>query len=559
MKTFRMLVALVATSAFVGGCNKRNSEEVKSAIAAAAAAEAAGDRGAIKKALDTISAELRTPDEVAKINAITEAIESASVATLAEASGDRAGMQKALESIPPNLRTPDEKRKIDQLADINAAIVAITAAEAVGDRAAMQKFLEKIPEKLRSKDEIQRFAQLVAVELAQSQIAAAKKQGDRRGLKKVVESVKRLRLPVTLDEDADLALAVAGVALESELELARQKSDVDGLFLVLGKIERSSFLSPEEAELRAKCGQALQEIQALRSHLANHDHEAVVQSADRILELFPNNVEARKALSESGLIFAYLEGATEALSGIIGAGNADAGVAATKTKENLPEKISKLAAADKYLSEALKLDPQYTHSIAIQASVNAAQAVLAVALADALVPVASTVMDQAETISVKTFNFVNTLGRSPTYPKSYWEIYNEKFKEISGGLLKKQRELIAAQANQIAILKQLRNRDNADFVDQTVRLLESAEKVVTGFLEPNGKWSDYSAAITSSQALMKEVRFKYTASQKTFETVAAKSVDSLRAVFTIPYFRDASRTKPILQKRNELINRKIYL
>jgi hypothetical protein len=168
-------------------------------------------------------------------------------------------------------------------------------------------------------------------------------------------------------------------------------------------------------------------------------------------------------------------------------------------------------------------------------------------------------MDQAETISVKTFNFVNTLGRSPTYPKSYWEIYNEKFKEISGGLLKKQRELIAAQANQIAILKQLRNRDNADFVDQTVRLLESAEKVVTGFLEPNGKWSDYSAAITSSQALMKEVRFKYTASQKTFETVAAKSVDSLRAVFTIPYFRDASRTKPILQKRNELINRKIYL
>jgi len=503
----------------VTACNKRNSTEVKTAIGAAAVAESAGDRAA---------------------------------------------MQKALESIPADVRTPEELQKLEQLKAAKVAMAHITAAEAIGDRAALQKALESIPANLRTRDEVQKIAQLGSVATAASEIIVTKKAGDRAALKKAVESVKRLRLPVSSDEESDLTLAAAGIAFESELELARQKSDIDGLFLALTKLERASFLAPSEAELLGKCRQTLQELQTMRGHQAKHDHESVVQSADVILSAFPDNVEARKAFSESGLIFAYLESATQALSGITGGAKSDAIVAAVKAEDDIGNKIAKLAEADKHLAEALKLDPQYAHSLAMQGAVQATQNVIAGLMAERVVKNAGKIMETSEEMAITVFNQVNDETRmslqlasrySPA--RGYWEIYNNRYREKLDEAAKVCRQALGNQAEQVALLKALKNQENADLVDQAVRIVENADVVMNGYIMPSGTWSEYSNTINRSQALMKDVTSKFLSAYTGYQPVATRGLETMTTIFTIQYFRDADRTKPILKKRQELLLRRV--
>jgi hypothetical protein len=171
----------------------------------------------------------------------------------------------------------------------------------------------------------------------------------------------------------------AVASARARLELARQKSDLDGMFLALKELQALGQDSPGMMEELANIGAAIPLLQKVRVYQGDHNHEEVIKAAGLVLDRFPEHPEARKALKESGLIFGYLQDALSSLSGCFA--KDDQGkfdlvqikVRIMKDMTDMPDfaKIFyNLDKAEKSLEAAKNLDPHFDQALALEKLVS---------------------------------------------------------------------------------------------------------------------------------------------------------------------------------------------
>jgi hypothetical protein len=486
--------------------------------------------------------------------------------------------------------------------EVKAALDSTRAAEVSGDRAAMARGLLIVQRAgVLLPEERTKLEKLQSVLNAPDSAAAAVTAGNRKAVIEIFERVQNLGLSLGPGERILVSQASAGLAIEPDLDLAREKSDIDQTYLGLKRMENVSFLSPVEKSELAKSSQALQDLQALRNDQANHDHEAVVLDADRILSTFPKNVEARRAFRESGLIFSYLEQAvqelkaislstkkvtalTSSLSDQLGSMNGNpsqteaiiklvdgligfsaeemepirAGLLTlTKTRAvvaNFDHQVAMLADADKFLASALQLDPQYSESLAMKNMVTSLQNFMLGVLAEKLTAADATACSAAESEAVDMFNSVNWRLKLDSNTLSPWDLYVEH----SGGIKFPQLErafdnALSDNDQWVATLRRLRNSGNGEYVDAAGQFIQQTPAIIRGLISPSGTWANYSAAIRTAQSQELDLTSKITAAKSEFSTEFERASINTAALEQFDYLKRPERTKPILQKRKELL------
>lgn len=163
--------------------------------------------------------------------------------------------------------------------------------------------------------------------------------------------------------------AIAGA--KAKLELSTQKSDLDAMFLALKELQALGNNSPKISEQLTRVQTAIPLLQKIRLFQSEHNHEEVVKAAGKFLEYFPDHPEARRALKESGLIFAYLQEGLNSLSSCFEQDNLDkTQLVQKKTNEGKDENdfsriFFQLSKAEKLVTEAKKLDPQFERALEV--------------------------------------------------------------------------------------------------------------------------------------------------------------------------------------------------
>jgi DNA-directed RNA polymerase subunit RPC12/RpoP len=348
----------------------------------------------------------------------------------------------------------------------------------------------------------------------------------------------------------------AVAAARAKLELATQKSDLDSMFLALKELQALGEDSTEIADRLARVQAAIPLLQKVRVHQSDHDHEEVVKAAGALLEYFPEHAEARRALKESGLIFAFLQEAIYALDGCF-----------EKAPEGKPQLISKrenekhetdydkvfynLDKAERAAEEAKKRDPLFPKAIGIQKLVSDTKDTLAIRLCWLMI---STSADSAD----REIKFYDTLYRGLedslysrySTPQDFW-------RSVSGNV-RRYREAEAEVHKEIskisALLAGYKSGVALEYVQTSRDIALKSAALLSAVTEPMGNMNDYKASVNRIYEDLTGLFQKYKASAPNPNSVVESLVGAATAVSTYQLFRTPDETQPILDKHKTLIS-----
>lgn len=443
----------------------------------------------------------------------------------------------------------------------NALQTAITTQ----DRAAMASALRVI-EQLNAlrPDQVELLNRTKIAQTLAADLCTAADAGEARKTLAIISRIEALSLPLTSSERQLQARATFTLQTQPEIDLATTTSDVDKLFVLLQRQRDSGLFSPEQSSLLDRAASALKDLHRMRTAKADHDHETVVEASDKVLERFPAHPEARRAFQESGLLFCHLQTAINHLQLLspaqfqtIHTANftlATMGSDVPKSLEAIANMGSSLAVAERSLSAAIALDPNFTKCIGIRRVTLAAQDALAIRACALLLQIASGTIDFAETGAVATYNLVNTEFRKPYVRSSPWEIFRDSgASERMTTLFGTCESLARIVSDKSTFLRQLRNETNKELVDATTQYIASASQIVRLLLNTNGiSWSDYSDNITKAQTYWSQIHETVRTSQAASESVFDSALKMLGGMASFDCY-DKPITKPLLEKRKHLL------
>ena len=171
----------------------------------------------------------------------------------------------------------------------------------------------------------------------------------------------------------------------AEYKLAKQKSDLDGIFISLTKLESMGELSIEQREEFTNVSTAMDLLEKIRRNNADHDHESVVLNAAQFLKLYPRNAEVRKLFTESGNIFNALEKAQSSL--VTAFPNGDIIQKSDENGTEVPDlvKMSNLIIdASTHVDRAISLDPNFVTTQKMKKDLEGTQRLTCVLLSQGL-------------------------------------------------------------------------------------------------------------------------------------------------------------------------------
>ena len=349
--------------------------------------------------------------------------------------------------------------------------------------------------------------------------------------------------------------AIAGA--KAKLELATQRSDLDGMFLALKELQALDQDSPGIGKQLANVEAGLPLLQKIRVYQADHNHEEVVKAAGRFLELFPEHPDARKALKESGLIFAYLQDALSSFDACFADTGKQIQLVQFKDEEfgEMPdfEKIFyNLDKAEKSLAEAKRLDAQFLPALSLEKLITDTK--------DSIGYDVSIVLLQFDQKSADSFSRMfnlfdsimqSSLESSGSSPSDVWsksiapivEEFESKFRGLYG------------KANDLSTyLNSFKSDDTSDFIQMVKAYHTKTMQLKNSVTHPTGNMLGYRADVSARRSALRDLGTKMETSIPNTHALIENIMGFATIGLKYELFKTPSETKPVLDKYKSFIS-----
>ena len=348
----------------------------------------------------------------------------------------------------------------------------------------------------------------------------------------------------------------------AELELANIKQDFEAMFIAIRKLESLGVASSDELAKLGKVVKVIKLTTSLEQAKADHNHEAVVQNAGKILDIFPTHADTRRALKESGLIFFYLSQGIEEIKKIPGYTDKykvaeDASYKATliAMKKRNDDTSRSINLAQGFFNKASKLDPFFVDSLEIMNNIESLKTIRGNAIAQFLCGEYDDIYEIMETRGVES---VNTFRRAIVDWKrepfdgdnSAWSLVeddNKRIARISGEYTR----ILLAMVN---ATKDYKTEDNEELLALTERLIKDLPTLNRELLNTKGNsLTGWRTSFRAAQNRWANSNSDYNAASGNISTDKDNMINAVKAWASLNLFKSPGKTKPVLEKHKEVI------
>jgi hypothetical protein len=356
------------------------------------------------------------------------------------------------------------------------------------------------------------------------------------------------------DKEKQRAIAVA----KAQLELARTKGSLEETFLALKTIETLGGVGDYTTNEIENTKRAIGLLNTLRIAKGEHRHEDVVHVASDLLELFPDNTEARKDLKESGLILNYLESAINFRKKCFES-DAKGGVTLVKEKTEEKDKAKwdldaiafNLKNSREQVEEALKLDPQYVEAVSIKQSIRQMQNTVGMLIANSIFAE----VDSVRPLISKFFNLfhsgmVSAVESSYDSPTKYWERSESTREKVASSLTIINKGI----ASRAAFLSQIDPPDIQNMTKAAIQAAALISRLQSTLLNPRGNLNDYKSDYLLVDSEYSRLVDNYQTLKSNSEAVISDLVGFVKTLVDSNLYKKPEETKKLLKKHEKLIN-----
>jgi hypothetical protein len=340
------------------------------------------------------------------------------------------------------------------------------------------------------------------------------------------------------------------------LELARTKSDLDGIFIAVNKLMNLGDKDPELPAELGKVKKSLQLFELIRVSEGDKTHEKTIQFAHEFLAFFPNNVDVRIALRESGRIFGFLNESLRELRSCFYK-SAEGKFTFISAKETEYSQIDfeivtqRLGNARKAVEEALKLDQNFETALNLRKLIMNAQ----VALCHSITKDIFTTIDQYRPMAERTFDVVykemqESLHSRYGSPQKAWK----RSQSVVTSLEETNKKVKNHFQNLESILCRIDTDENECKTDAVRNAIIIYDQYVKSVVYPRGTLLDYKNDFMSISSKWSELVSKYKTSEKNMDNIV-ESVTNISNLATGFRLYISEETPIIIQERLEIIEK----
>ena len=344
------------------------------------------------------------------------------------------------------------------------------------------------------------------------------------------------------------------VEARAKLDLATQKSDLDEMFLAIRTLDAHGAADSTQKQELEKLQQAIGHRENMRRHRSNHDHEQVVNEADALLDLYPNNDEGRRAFKESGLIFGFLEDAVNSMEQCVRRDEEGGSLlVVTQAEDGTSETdfggiVHHLSEAQRAVDSALSLDPLFDKALALRATLSGVRETLGYMIGIQLVSLSATVGDGYTEVFTSIYSSMqDSLGSLS--PSEVWELYEPLITEL---------ESATESATQMmdeysSFLSKCEVDGSEEFVSTARATAALALSLKNAVANPTGSMIDYRNSVMGYHGRLGETVRGLRPAMPTDGAIT----DAIERFATFlsgwSPFDSPDTTKPILEDRKELV------
>jgi hypothetical protein len=353
----------------------------------------------------------------------------------------------------------------------------------------------------------------------------------------------------------------AAAGAKARLELATQRSDLDAMFLALKELQALGNDSPEIEEQLAHVQTGIPLLQKIRLYQSDHNHEEVVKAAGQFLDYFPDHPEARRAIKESGAIFAYLQEALNSLGNCFQQDAGDKVKMVQKTadevkinddfsKNDFPKIFFNLNKAEKSVAEAKKLDPQFDQALVVEKMVSDTKNAVSYSVSYGLITYDGVFAGAC----VDVFNGIysameSALASQTASPSDLW-------KELEPGISQSESNLknTLDELDEISsCLTSLKGQGTPEIIqvarDMHVKTIQLKDAV----LHPTGSMIEYRRNVETKQTELLDLSRKIKSSAPNANELLDNDIGFLSVASKHELFKTPTETKPVLERYKRLI------
>lgn len=286
---------------------------------------------------------------------------------------------------------------------------------------------------------------------------------------------------------------------DAKLDLARSKSDLDGMYLALRTLYSLGVNEGRYAEELDLVEETLPLQEEMAVLLAEHDHERALWCAAEILRAFPNHVGARSTLLGSGeIVRLYAQSAklvkscfkldADSMAVLVGGedGEVDYELVAGRLRE-----------ANECLDEVRALDPLFPPITSAAERLEGARDVLCTKLAIDVFEGTNEALELADVTGVFVYNRVATAGSSASF-------YLRGMRSSCQKSLSEVDSLISIQLLQVKALREFSTASTGQLAAATEEYVTLAPGYANQFLLYPGSVSKWLDAINNARARIVE-------------------------------------------------------
>jgi hypothetical protein len=340
----------------------------------------------------------------------------------------------------------------------------------------------------------------------------------------------------------------------TQLELARTKSDLDSIFIALNNLILLGDKDPALPVELERVKKSLSLYMLIRVSQSDGAHEKTIQLAHDFLEIFPNDIDVRKALRESGLIFRSLsESLKEFQSCFVESANGEFTFVSAKDSNDpriaFEIVTTHLIQARSAVEEALKRDQNFDTALNLRRLIINAQ----IALSSAITKEIFTIINRYRPAVEKTFEVVHSemqksLRSRFNSPQKVWKRFQVNMTTLED-IHKKE---IVDLDRLASILSRLENDGNEERVVSAKNAVILYDQYVNTIINPRGSLADYNNDISSIASKWSEIEVWYHKTDNILDNIIENitNISSLAMEFCL-YKMD--ETPRIIQKRLDII------
>jgi len=345
----------------------------------------------------------------------------------------------------------------------------------------------------------------------------------------------------------------------AKLDLARQKGDLDQMYLALRELKTLGEDSEEILQELSKAEKGLEIIQQLRLYKSEHEHENVVISAGEFLEIFPDHPEARRALKESGLIFSYLKTAKLALQSCFHQKNEDQPqLIEVQTDSTSSIDFStifyNIEKAEKAINEAKKLDLQFEHVLAMEKMITDTKNTLLLVISLSIVQTAAVQADDF----IHIFNMVyHVMSLRVEYSlESPSETWNEVEPLVKG--VKEASQFALDDMNKkSSYLTTYESGEALEFILTAREINIQTSELIDAITSPTGSMIDYKKDVESKIRKTRELIKRFSSSVPDEKKIWSNMFGFYLVVNDYQLFEKPDAVVPLLERYRGLYEQKM--